>query len=159
MQPFLDYAARTGQTTALAAGDDIAVYPFTVPFEMDVRVICAFIGVGDNSNNSDIGIYDVNGTRLAHIGPQHIATAAAQAFELVDGPLILKPGTYLLAFTSEGNTLAWAVGNPAYPLSLYSTDSPSAGGELPASIDVLSSLGEDVVSAPHQGYPPVMILR
>jgi len=159
MQPFVSYATNTGQTTHLASGNDIAVYPFTVPFKMDVRALCAFIGVGDGSNNSDIGIYDVNGTLLGHIGAQKIGTAAAQSFGILDGPIILEPGTYLFAFTSEDVTLAWAVGSPAYPISLYSTNSVSSGGELPASIDVLSEIGEDITAAPHQGYPPVMILR
>ena len=156
--PFVEYGVTPNAgTVALQNANDIAIYPFTLPYEMEITNIGVFIGVGDGSNDSDIGIYDIDGNLLGHVGAQHISSASAQLLALTGGPIVLGPGTYLLAFTSAATTLMWAVSDASYPLTLFSTSTSSSGGALPSTITVAQSISEDV-AAPHSGYPPVMIL-
>lgn len=158
--PFMAYSqAAKGTTVGLPAANDIAIYAFNLPYPMEVSEIGVFIGVGDNSNNSDIGIYDASGNLLGHIGAQHISSANADSFSLTGGPIVIGPGLYFLAFTSAGTTLMWAVGTDGnnYALGLHSTSSTSSGGALPSTISITVGIDEGQPS-PFQGYPPVMIL-
>lgn len=158
--PFTAYEqAVVGTTVHLASANDIAIYPFILPYPMEVTNICLFIGVADNTNNSDVGIYDVDGNRLGHVGAQHIPSATSVSLALADGPIVIGPGLYFLAITSAGTTLQYAVGTNGsnFALGLFNAGSTSSGGALPSTIIVNQSLNEGSAS-PYQGYPPVMIL-
>lgn len=156
--PFTAYAAAINPAlVSLADANDIAIYPFNMPYPMEVTSISVEISTGDGSNNSDVGIYDFDGNLLGHIGAQHISSGVLTA-ALTDGPIVIGPGTYLLAFTSAGTTLAWATPDPTDSLSLCAaSDSTSSGGALPSTIVVETSINEGRVS-PFSGFPPVMIL-
>jgi hypothetical protein len=160
--PFTSYQlASKGKTVSLAAADDIAIYPFVLPYAQKVTNICVFISGADGSHNSDIGIYDASGNLVAHIGAQLISTAGARALAVLNGPVVLQPGLYFLAFTSAATNLIWAISSDdmEYALALESTSSTSSGGALPSSISITNSLVESGdFASPYSGYPALMIL-
>jgi hypothetical protein len=71
--PFTAYGSTSGGVINLDSANEVAIYAFIVPYPLLVTKVTARIWTADGSNNSDIGIYDVNGTRVAHIGAQHIS--------------------------------------------------------------------------------------
>lgn len=160
--PFTSYQlASKGKTVALADANDIAIYPFILPYAQQVTNICVFISAADPSNNSDIGIYDAQGNLVAHIGAQLLSTAAAVTLAVEGGPVELAAGLYFLAFTSAATNLIWAISsdNMEYALALEATSSTSSGGALPSTISITNSLQESgAFASPYSGYPALMIL-
>jgi hypothetical protein len=158
-KPFLDYAcANTAAGVSLPGANRIALYPFTLPFPIKITKLNVFILAGDLSNLSNVGIYDTDGNLIASVGAQYIG-GSAQALALSGGPIVLGPGTYLLAFTSAATTLVWTISNPTYSLAYYSANagSVSSSGVFPSTISVTTGLNSGLGS-PYEGYPPVLIL-
>ena len=158
--PFTAYElAANGTTTKLSSANQIAIYPFHLPYPQEVTNICLFIGEADGSNDYDFGIYDADGNLICHAGAQEVPTASSVSFEMTGGPVVIGPGLYFLAITGEATNLMWAVSTNGddYALGLFNAGSSSSGGALPSTITVNNSLNEGS-GAPYQGYPPVMIL-
>lgn len=160
--PFTAYAwGAPGEGVPLASANQIALYPFIVPYPQKVTDLCVFIVTGDAENNTDIGIYDFAGNLLGHIGAQVIASSDSFSFALTDGPIVIGPGMYFLGFTSEGTTVELAIGASSevnFGLKLNSAGSTSSGGALPSTITVNTGLSEGD-SSPFPGCPPVLILK
>jgi len=157
---FTSYAWGEPHAVNLNNANDIAVYPFVVPFPLKVTNICVFIAQGDGSHNSDIGIYDTDGNLLGHIGAQELADETSFSGAISGGPIVIGPGTYLLAFTSAGTALQWAIAATSSAndgLAWYGTSSNGSSGSLPSTISVIAELSEGSGS-PFQGCPPIVLL-
>lgn len=159
--PFTPYAwGMPGSVVNLNNANDIALYSFVVPFPLKVTDICVFIYTGDASNDSDVGIYDVSGNLVAHAGPQRIS-AGAIALTITGGPVVIGPGTYLLAFTSAGTTLKWAIAATSASndgLKWFSAGSNASAGTLPSTITVNHGLSEGD-AFPYPDCRPILLLK
>jgi hypothetical protein len=154
---FLDYAS--GAVTAnvtLESANQIVVYPFTIPYALKITNITFFVAAGDDSHPSDIGIYDLDGNLLADAGAQYISSTGPITLELVNGPIVLGPGTYLFAVTSAGTTLTFGIQKPGFTLTyFYGVMTGSSSGSLPSSITLDTGWGEEGDS-PYIGCPPLI---
>lgn len=153
--PFVLYEGGKG-LASLDSANEIALYPFNLPYPLLVTDLIVKILTADGSNNSDIGLYDADGNLIAHIGAQHISSTGVISFSIPGGPIIIGPGLYFLAFTSVATTLEWAVGSDGGSTSMttLATSTTSSGGALPSTITITASLGNSQV----QGCLPTMVL-
>ena len=153
--PFTLYEVGRGLTN-LDSANEIALYPFNLPYPLLVTDIIVRILAADGSNNSDIGIYDAAGNLVAHVGAQHISSTGVISFSIPGGPIIIGPGLYFLAFTSAATNLEWAVGSDggSTNITTLGTSTTSSGGALPSTITITTSLGNSQV----QGCLPTMVL-
>lgn len=116
---------------------------FTYPFEATVnRIVFNGAPGGIGTHIGNLGIYDLAGKLVAHIGPQTIANGSND-FPFVEGAVDFKPGTYLVAWTGKSSSLATITveesQGPFIPWT--TTDQADANGNLPAQ---LSNLVEGV---------------
>ncbi len=139
--PFLDYSNIGGVQAWLFVANTIAVFPFRLPYAQTFGTVLTLVQQGNSgTNKSDIGIYDIAGNLLLHIGAQTIPnTPGIFSSSVVGGPVTLSAGCYLFAVTGEDtNPLMESSGGVggAGAFAIYDTNDASIGGALPSSIVV-----------------------
>jgi|SRR5580692_1862950 hypothetical protein len=163
-QQFTQYSVPGSSVNVnLNAANDIAIYPFHIPYLQQVSAIALRIWDADATHNSDIGIYDADGNLIANIGAQTIPTGSSLSFDIVQGTVVLGPGLYFLAFTSEATDLGLVVANnvgvdgTGEYVRILETNTTSSGGTLPSTITISQNINAGATLM-HQGNPPLMIL-
>lgn len=134
--PFVEYGAFNGTSNPdhLSAANDIAIFPFYLPYAMTVTNIIINVTAADGSNNSDVGIYDTAGNLLGQAGAQLFSSTGILTCALSGGAIDLPAGLYLFGITSASTTMSWACGpadNGNTSIYYFSTSTASSGGTLP----------------------------
>ena len=140
----LPSGTASGQTVVQ---NQTVYYSFTVPNTVTVGFFVYRVTTADNTGNLyDIGVYSVAGSLLLHTG----ATAGSTLFPgtgfkfnvaITGSPVILYPGTYLFAITTNcGGSCAVLGGTASGYLSYYgsTTGGVTTGGALLNSITAAS---------------------
>lgn len=142
-----NFATVNFSNTAIGlAANHIVLFPIFLPYAVAAGSLFLDI-LGDDANNWDLGIYDVNGNLLVSLGATvFVATGAVQtAFK--QGTVTLPPGMYWFAVTVNGaptmTVEGWAASS-VEPWSIFNslstnpgwfhTSTVSVGGVLPATI-------------------------
>jgi len=138
------YTSPPGSGVNGTTANQVSVLGFALPAQGVFSTLSAYISVPDGINNSDIGIYNVAGTLVAHIGAQTTSgNNDYHDFAIVGAPVTLPPGLYAYAWTSAGSTLSIG-SNAGIRTWLYNANiAASVGGALPASIGALSISATD----------------
>jgi hypothetical protein len=69
---------------------------------------------GDATNFYDWGMYDLSGTLIWNLGPQHFTASSGQiTTPLAQGTITIQPGNYWLAFTGNGTGLLFWGASPS----------------------------------------------
>jgi len=76
--------------------------PFTLPFRYPVNRMFVCNGSGAQAGNWDVGIYTLNGTKLASAGST--AQAGASVLQYANASLILDPGSYFMTMWASLTT-------------------------------------------------------
>ena len=77
----------------------VAVFMFALPWRVQLNKVTVFIVGGSLSTTGDVGIYDLNGNRLAYTGGFSTAGSALLSYPLLNGPITLNSGFYYFAQT------------------------------------------------------------
>lgn len=130
---FFTYPQATGFGPTVTA-NKLILLGFTLDCALTFSQVTVSLVTNDNTNNSDIGLYNSAGTLIANIGAQHTPAGGDQTFAFTQGAQTISPGLYFFAVTSAGSTLN-PNGNQQFFCAYFNgTFGTSAGGALPASI-------------------------
>lgn len=150
--PFISDFNDGGSAVGVRNAGDIALWDFALPFRLETAGIVVNVETADSTNLGDIGLYDLNGSLLAHTGPMHFPTTGAVVIPFTNAAE-LNAGTYLVAITSSAsggsNFQLDTCTNSAHFIWYYSTSSSSASGTLPTFITLSLSAS---LSVPNQLY-------
>lgn len=140
--PFTTYSnANPGVvfSNANAAANQIAVFPFVLPYALTITNISFWLQTGGST--ADIGIYNTSGTLLGHIGASAY-TSGVKTQAISGGAITIGPGLFLIAVTQNNTTTQWygpnSGGSPA-ALYIYDTATTSSAGVLPSTITLTNT--------------------
>jgi hypothetical protein len=108
--------------------NDTVYFSFSIPFTMSIGHITYALQTADNTSTYlyDLGIYNIAGVRLAHTGAvagSVLGTATGAQDQAFTSAVVLTPGTYLLAGTSNCTATCAVLRGPsgAVAYSRYAT--------------------------------------
>jgi hypothetical protein len=131
--PFISPGISGGFPTTVTA-NTLILYGLTIGYALTFSKISVNLTANDNTNNSDIGLYDASGLLVANIGAQHTPSGGVQTYGTVQGAQTIPPGLYFFAVTSAGSTLQLNGNDINFAAYWNSAFGSSSGGALPASI-------------------------
>ena len=92
------------------------------------------INTPDNTNFSDIGIYNSTGTLLGNVGAQHFASATQLLSAFVQGTISIPAGKAYICFTSSAGTVNFGGANAPSFFTWANVSGTTTGGALNSSI-------------------------
>jgi len=96
-------AAGSLSTQFCSSANEVRVFQFFLPFYVQVGRVDFGITLGQAATTGDLGIYDINGNRLAYTGGFSTASSVGISAALVS-PVTLPAGFYYLAQTNSSST-------------------------------------------------------
>jgi hypothetical protein len=112
--------AQTANTTKCSA----AIIGTSITFsKIGIRIVTL-----DGGNNSDVGLYNSSGTRVAHVGAQAMGSSGFLGLSTVEGSQTIAAGKYFFCATSAGSTLSVGVVAGTSVMSTLLVTSISTGG-------------------------------
>lgn len=140
----------TGGVTISASNNQVCFCKFFLPFQATISKIVIDVTTAQASSHAGIGIYDITGNiKLVDSGA--ISTAASNTVTTTITTVTLPPGSYILAWTTDNNTvqctgsamgnlprLIGGTGGAAFT-GFGTAANASAGGVLPATLGALST--------------------
>lgn len=95
---------RGGNNLSLTA-NDVFISPLVIPGVMPLSQMRYRVSTAITGNTGDIGLYDTRGVLVASGGANSASfeTTAAQVVNMQSAPVVLQPGQYYAAITSNGS--------------------------------------------------------